>query len=545
MRRILIYATILTSFLVSCHAQESSSEKGSEKKDKKLTSRDYSINPGNAYNDLFLDSTTVINFIKGSKVPDSLAKRIVSFYNARNYQFAWFSTTGLTEQARGFWNLHDYNTTYKHDTSLYDKKLQRTMDDLTTTENLHFNATDKGTIQTELTLTEHFIHYMLSNYEDGYIKRKEMERFIPIKKADPLRLADSILTKKHKDNKYFEDVNQPYKFLKNQLALHEKIVKNGGWPLITASAKSLKKGVHSPAVALLKKRLQISGDLQGGDTSQVFDDTLTMAVKNYQEREGYTANGVVSDVLLKDLNVPAQARLEQIMINMERMRWMSTESEGNLIVVNLPEFVLHVYEGNKKVFDMNVVVGKEGHTTTVFNGDLNQIVFSPYWNVPPSIVKDELMAKMASNPNYLESQHMEQIGTEGGLPKIRQIPGEWNSLGRVKFLFPNNLNIYFHDTNAKSLFSKDRRAYSHGCIRLAEPQKMAEYLLRNQPEWTPDKIDSAMTSGKEQIVRLKKRVPVVITYYTAWVDDNGRLNFRDDIYGHDKELAQKMFTVAY
>jgi murein L,D-transpeptidase YcbB/YkuD len=213
-----------------------------------------------------------------------------------------------------------------------------------------------------------------------------------------------------------------------------------------------------------------------------------------------------------------------------------------LILVNIPEFVLHVYEGNKKAFDMNVVVGKEGHNTMMFNGDLNQVVFSPYWNVPPSIVKDEILPAVNRNPGYLASQNMEQVGMEGDLPRIRQLPGPKNSLGRVKFLFPNSFNIYFHDTPAKSLFEKDKRAYSHGCIRLSDPGKMANYLLRDNPEWTPERIEEAMNSGTEKYVKLKKAVPVIITYYTAWVDESGRLNFRDDIYSHDASLAQKMFV---
>jgi murein L,D-transpeptidase YcbB/YkuD len=232
-------------------------------------------------------------------------------------------------------------------------------------------------------------------------------------------------------------------------------------------------------------------------------------------------------------------------MNMGRMRWMPSTASGQLIVVNIPEFVLHVYEGKNKAFDMNVVVGKEGHNTMMFSGDLNQIVFSPYWNVPPSIVKKEILPKMASNPDYLASQDMEQVGTEGDLPKIRQLPGDKNSLGQVKFLFPNSFNIYFHDTPAKSLFENDKRAYSHGCIRLAEPEKMANYLLKDNSEWTPDRISEAMNSGTEKYVKLKQPVPVVITYYTSWVDDNGRLNFRDDIYTHDQKLSEKMFTKVF
>ncbi|RYZ48926.1 MAG: hypothetical protein EOO14_21435, partial [Chitinophagaceae bacterium] len=268
---------------------------------------------------------------------------------------------------------------------------------------------------------------------------------------------------------------------------------------------------------------------------------LENAVRVFQKRMGYTPTGTVNAQLIKDMNVPALTRLKQILVNMDRMRWMPTEPAGQLIVVNIPEFILHVYEGKQKAFDMNVVVGKEGHNTVSFSGDLSTIVFSPYWNVPPSIVKNEILPKMASNPGYLASQNMEEVGTEGGLPKIRQLPGGKNSLGRVKFLFPNSFNIYFHDTPAKSLFSQDKRAYSHGCIRLSDPEKMAQYLLRNNSEWTPEKISAAMNSGDEKYVKLQKPVPVIISYYTAWVDDAGLLNFRDDIYSHDEDLMKKMF----
>ena len=220
---------------------------------------------------------------------------------------------------------------------------------------------------------------------------------------------------------------------------------------------------------------------------------------------------------------------------------MPQKPTGNLIVVNIPEFMLHVYDGKEKLFDMRVVVGQVGHNTMMFNGDLNQVVFSPYWNVPPSIVRKEILPAMEKNPNYLETKNMEITGNEDGLPEIRQKPGPDNALGRVKFLFPNSFNIYFHDTPEKSLFAKDKRAYSHGCIRVKEPEKLANYVLRNQPEWTPEKINEAMNSGEEKFVKIKDPVPVFITYYTAWVDEQGKLNFRDDIYRHDGSLMKKMF----
>ncbi|MDB5207761.1 MAG: L,D-transpeptidase family protein [Flavisolibacter sp.] len=543
MKTFFIYAALAGSLLASCQntsAPDSSNNEDEKSAAKKgMTKRDYSITKTNSYSDLFLDSAVMEKHIASKGLDDSIARRLRSFYNSRNYGFAWFTSSGLTEQARAFWNLHDYVTTYDNDTSLRDKNLQKKMDAYIAEESLKASASGNF-IQTELTLTQHFIKYILSNYEKGFIKRKEMERFIPYKKQDPLAMADSLLNKKHKDNKYFEDVHEPYRLLKQQLAKYYPIVQAGGWPQIP-TAKSLKKGSSSPTVAVIKKRLQLTGEMPGTDTSQVYNDTLENAVRIFQKELGYTPNGIVNAQLIKDMNVPAEKRLSQILMNMDRMRWMPTEPAGQLIVVNIPEFVLHVYENKKKAFDMNVVVGKEGHNTISFSGDLSTIVFSPYWNVPPSIVKSEILPKMASNSNYLESQNMEQTGTEGGLPVIRQKPGDKNSLGKVKFLFPNSFNIYFHDTPAKSLFSQDKRAYSHGCIRLAEPEKMAQYLLSNNQEWTPDKINEAMNAGEEKYVKLKKAIPVIITYYTAWVGEDGLLNFRDDIYQHDKDLLGKMF----
>jgi murein L,D-transpeptidase YcbB/YkuD len=541
----IFFPYIVCLFLLACHsnsnkAQESTNEK--TEPEKKISKRDRSITAANAYNDLFFDSSALVNFIAINKIPDSIARRMTSFYNTRNYQYAWFSSNGMTEQARGFWNMHNYQTTYGHDSALKDRALQKTMDDLIGEDSLTVAATNKTFLNTEFKLTQHFILYALNNIEDGYLKRKEMERFVPRKKEDALSLADSLINKKHKDNKYYEDVNDAYKALKEQLKTYYTIVKNGGWPVINAPAKQLKKGTTSPAIALLKKRLQLSGDLAGADSSQSFDDTLATAISNFQLRHGYTATGVLTGDQLKEMNVPAQKRLQQLLINMGRMQWMIDEPKGQMIVVNIPEFILHVKDGKTKVFDMPVVVGKEGHNTMMFTGNLSQVVFSPYWNIPPSIVRKEILPAMNRNPNYLDEQHMEITGNEGGLPTIRQLPGEKNSLGRVKFLFPNSFNIYFHDTPAKSLFSKDKRAYSHGCIRLSDPVKMANYVLKDDSKWTPDAIESAMNSGNEQFVKVKKPIPVLVTYYTAWVDDDNQLHFAEDIYGHDKDISGKMFV---
>src|SRR6188768_862440 len=242
MKKIILALPFFAIFFSCSEMGTSENEKTTTKEEKNISKIDVSITPSNSYSDLFLDSSALKNFITQNKIADSIARRLESFYNARNFEFAWFSHNGLTEQARGFWNLHDYVTTYEDDSSLKDKKLQKKMDRLIAEDELSVSASDKNYINTELTLTQHFIMYMLNNYEKGYVKRKEMERFVPRKKEDPLALADSLINKKHKDDKYFEDVNESYKGLKDQLGKYLTIARNGGWPQINSIKKALKKG---------------------------------------------------------------------------------------------------------------------------------------------------------------------------------------------------------------------------------------------------------------------------------------------------------------
>ncbi|MCX6319600.1 MAG: L,D-transpeptidase family protein [Bacteroidetes bacterium] len=504
---------------------------------KKVTDRDVSITRDLAYNDMFLDSMAMERYIQRRELGDKkIARRIRSFYNARNYQYGWFSTKGLTEQSRFFWNQYDYAVTHLKDTTLVNSAFYKQAERYLNMEKMTASAGDSLVRETEFGFTEHFIRFINSTYAKGYVKRKEQERFIPIKKTDPIALADSLLNKKHSDDKYYEDVNEMYGALKKNLQLYLGIVKAGGWPTIP-SVKSIKKGETNASIPLIKKRLQLTNDLPGTDSSNVFNDSLETAVKVFQKRHGYKQDGIITATLIKDMNVPALSRLKQVLLNMDRMRWMPQNPQGNLIIVNIPEFILHVYDGKKTVFDMVVVVGRVGNNTMMFNGDLSQIVFSPYWNVPPSIIEKEINPAVARNPNYLANKNMERVGNG-----IRQKPGPGNALGKVKFIFPNSFNMYFHDTPSKSLFGQDKRAFSHGCIRLSEPQKMAEWLLRDYPEWNTEKIVSAMNQTSEKVVKLKTAIPVFIIYYTAWVDNEGQLNFRDDVYQHDMVELQKMFS---
>ena len=213
-----------------------------------------------------------------------------------------------------------------------------------------------------------------------------------------------------------------------------------------------------------------------------------------------------------------------------------------MLYVNIPEFRLHVFEEGREVMSMEVVVGASATRTVVFRDTVTQVVFSPSWTVPPGITRKEIVPAMRKDPDYLRKHDMEVVGGTETDPVIRQRPSPDNPLGGVKFVFPNAFDIYMHDSPARALFGRDERTGSHGCIRVSRATDLVEYLLRHDPEWPPERIRDAMTSRIETPVRLVERIPVSIGYFTAWVDDDGRLNFRDDVYGHDARLAQELFA---
>jgi murein L,D-transpeptidase YcbB/YkuD len=523
MRRTSFCIAVLLIVLAACRSNNNRSHQGQTR----LVPRNHAINSSNAYNSLFIDSQAVEQYIRKQQTDEEMAYRIRNFYNRRNYEFAWMDKDGLTEQALGFHSLYHF----QRDTGKLNKSLETRIDDLMSEDSPRVAAHDPGMIKTELQLTEKFLRYGEAQAQQW---PDSAELWLPAQKMTARQLAGTFLT----DNKTETD-NAGFKGLTKALKQYLEIASKGGWPVVPEG--KYKKGMHSPAIALLRKRLQVTGELEAKDTaSAVFDDALEAAVKNFQAHHGHTADGLVTPSLVKEMNVPVQNRIQQLLVNLQRVRWMPAAVPGKLILVNIPEFMLHVWEDDRKAFDMPVIVGKEGHNTTMFYGDLNEIVFSPYWNLPPGIIRREVLPAMEKNKNYLEENQMEITGERNGLPVIRQLPGEKNALGKVKFLFPNSFNIYFHDTPAKDLFNRDKRAYSHGCIRLSDPVKLAQYLLQDRPGWDSAHIDSAMNAGKEKYVELKQKVPVIITYLTAWVDETGALQLREDIYGHDDKLAAKL-----
>jgi len=533
MKNTILIVVALSVFFVACNNNNKPAPG-----EKKVYKPNTSINASNACNNLFLDSTKLDAFITKDSIDDEIADQLRTFYYDRNFEFAWFASDGLTEQGREFWNLYTYSVSSLKDSSFFIKALNKRMPDITTEENLEVSASDKSFIQTELMLSKAFLKYMMKDGKAATLE--ELQMYVPAKKDEVMKSAETVLN--YSDGTQNEDAKHAFEQLKTRLKTYYDIAKKGSLQAVSMAHAQLKMGMQNAAIPAIKRRLQQTGEMQGSDTSAMFDNLLDTAVKSFQVSMGYTPDGIVTDTLIKYMNIPAQKRVEQILVNLNRMRWMPEYAQGRLIVANIPEYELHVYENKQKAFDMNVVVGKDGSGTVIFTGNLTEIVFSPYWNIPPSIIRKEIVPKMEADAGYMDRENLEITGNSGGLPVVRQRPGPKNSLGRVKFLFHNSYNIYFHDTPAKDLFNKDKRAYSHGCIRLADPVKMANYLLEDATNWTPEKIEEAMNQTKEKYVTLKKSVPVIITYYTAWVDETGRLNLRDDIYSHDEHAASKMFT---
>jgi murein L,D-transpeptidase YcbB/YkuD len=508
---------------------------GTTVKRQRVVARDTTIKPRNAFTSLKLDSIAVARFLSATSVDDSVRNKMTSFYNARNYQYAWFTEDGLSEAGEAFWNLHQQQPEPVNDTISTSHFLHEAM------QRLLNEANDSSIIdsisQIELNLSLHFFQYVKAA-SGGNIDPSDMQWYIPKRKLNASALLDSFLSGHGKN---FRPLNNSFYSLREKIKRYGEVVKAGGWAPIKLSSKTVKKGQSDEAVVALKKRLKASGDFESNDTTNVFTVELAEAVKRARRSFGLKENEIVTLDLVEKLNVPAEKRMQQLLINLERMRWLPAWP-ANRLVANIPEYRLHVFENDKEILVMNIVVGKAANRTVIFSDDLQFIVFSPYWNVPESIVRNEILPAMNRSGSYLSRNNMEITGYSNGLPVVRQKPGPKNALGLVKFIFPNRYNIYFHDTPAKTLFNSESRAFSHGCVRIQEPFALAKYLLRNDSSWTEATITKAMNSSKEIWVKLQQRVPVYLLYLTAWVDKDGRLNFRDDVYGHDKRMAERLFT---
>lgn len=498
------------------------------------------------YTSRTLDSTEVFQFLGDHPQYAADSAEICRFYAARGFQYAWFLHDTLAGTADVMLNLLDpIGTDRKADP--WRELLEQVREGTELSDSLRTAV--------ELGLTAEYFRLAEKEY-GGYVQGdlRELQWYIPRFKKDYSMLLDSLVAGRT-DLSPMEPVHPQYPALKFWLQRYMYADTIEPFIPFTFKGQQVALGDSLPLLCDVRHRLFQLGDLWTDSITDVMDSTLFKAIVNFQERHGLKGTGILDAATADAFNVPLRERMHTLLLNMERLRWVNPMPPKDMLLVNIPEYRLHVFEEGKETWSMKVVVGAVATHTVIFNGDVSLIAFAPYWNVPTSIVRNEIVPAMRRNPDYLAAQNMELLkggavvpassidwSTYTGGYSIRQKPGPKNSLGLVKFLFPNEYSIYLHDTPARGRFEPEKRAFSHGCIRLSEPAKLAEYLLRNDSTWTPKAIDKAMKGGKEQMVKLEPTMPVTIGYFTAWTDSRGRLNFRDDVYGHDARLAQELFA---
>jgi murein L,D-transpeptidase YcbB/YkuD len=353
---------------------------------------------------------------------------------------------------------------------------------------------------------------------------------------------------------------QGYGRLKTALIVYRGLAERGGWPLIPGDGR-LEKGLKSDRVPMLRSRLKVTGEMPAtvDGTSDLFDEPVEEAVKRFQLSHGLLDDGIVGTRTLRALNVPVEKRIRQIELNLERWRWLPQNLGNPYIMVNIASYGLEVVENESPVLTMKIVVGTAFQKTPVFSGKMTYIEMNPYWNVPHSIATEETLGKIRKDPNFLTKENMKVLtagqNSEAVNPasidwsalsgnnfpyRLRQEPGPRNPLGRIKFMFPNKHSVYLHDTSDPQLFRKERREFSHGCIRIEKPMEMAAFVIKGNKEWPIEKIKTVLKTQETTVANLPKPIPVHILYFTAWGNGDGTTHFLEDIYRRDERLDRAL-----
>ena len=347
-----------------------------------------------------------------------------------------------------------------------------------------------------------------------------------------------------------------YKLLQQELEKYMAIRDDGGWESVTLHGK-LNPGKSAQSVISLRERLLVTRDYIPCDESNedlVYDACLQEAVKRFQARNGLATDGVVGQGTLGVLNKSVDARITTIRLNLDRLKWLNERQSKRHVIINIPDFQLYFEEDGAMIQTMRVITGTPKHPTPIFSDTVEYIVLNPYWNIPKSIIQKEMIPKLLRNPNAMKKQKIEiyngwgkdavkvnpasvnwsQYRYSKTMPyRFAQTPGTHNALGKVKFLFPNRFTVYMHDTPTKNLFKKNKRAFSHGCIRLQQPRELLQTFTTFNSNINFEKAQETLKGKKKKYYNLKETVPIDVIYLTAWVDYDGKLQFRNDVYGYD------------
>jgi murein L,D-transpeptidase YcbB/YkuD len=492
------------------------------------------------------------NYVTADAEGARLWKLTREFYATREFAPAWIDRTKpapeMGDLIEAIWAAeHDGLDPQLYNVALLDERRQQASKGFVTKKG--FEPKEAGAL--DVWLTYLYMKYA-SDLADGLsdLARADPKWQIRPEKFDPrAALEEALAGGKVKESLLdLAPASPQYRALRQALTDHREQAAKGGWPKVPKTV--LKPGQRSPVVRAIAQRLAASQDYKGSvpaaATSAEYDTDLVEAVKRFQRRHGLPDDGIVNAPVVAAMNVPIEERIEQIQLNLERWRWLPRDLGERHVLVNIPEYRLEVWDGSNVPVTMRVVVGKQDTPTPIFNDQMTHIVFSPYWNVPPGIAEGETLPAVLRDPDFLNRQNMEVLDASGrpvdpgsmdlsdpSRYRFRQRPGTTNSLGLVKFMFPNQFDVYLHDTPADSLFARAARSFSHGCVRLEQPVALAQYLLRDQPEWTKERVEEAMHAGEERHVKLKEPIPVYLGYWTARVSADGIVQFRKDVYDID------------
>jgi len=484
-----------------------------------------------------VDSVSLIQFFKTYPKLKKYQKDVFDLYRKREYNTIWYDDKNISE----FGHLLYQKVNVLKDQGI-DKKMpyKDVIDEI-----FNESVTQKPSqSDTELLLSSMYVFYASNVYSgEDAATLKKIGWYLPTKNISYSRLLDSLITNPNRLNKDEHLLFSQYYKLKDVLKKYRTIEKNNLWKKIVIDSvtyQDLKPMDSSAVIGQIRERLFVVGDLKQDSKRNVYDEEMMAGVLNYKKRYGLKLNYALTREHINQMNEPIANRIKTIMINMERCRWIPAKlaNADELVMVNIPSYRLFYVKNGKYELVSDVFVGTRMTETVIFSGMIDRIVFSPYWYVPQSIIDNELKLKIAADKNYLAENNMEWNGG-----RVRQKPGPKNSLGLVKFLFPNPNDIYLHDTPAKSLFEFEKRTFSHGCINVKEAKQLAISILKDNPDWPVDKIENAMSGEKETTCMLKNKIQIYICYFTAWVnDETGEISFFADVYDRDKRLEKLLYS---
>jgi murein L,D-transpeptidase YcbB/YkuD len=529
--------------------------------------------PGSAVQELLrsrIESGGIPLNLVVSAEPIYAVDALPEFYERRGFQPAWSDDQGPLSQAGDLIRaIHAVEQEGLRPSDYHLADIEIILSEIRHNQEIRAPLNPQWLVDLDLLLTDAFLicgtHLVAGKVNPQSI---HAQWFTERHKADMLQILEEALRTKQVEQSLgaLPPAHPHYVLLRQALARYREIARSGGWPRL-ALRKTLHKGDRDDRIRLLRQRLAVEGFLAAHveTATSELDSGLTRALRRFQQLNGLDADGVLGPQTVAALNRSVDERIDQIVVNLERWRWLPRNLGSRYILVNIASYRLEVKEFDRSIMDMRVVVGRAYRQTPVFSDKVTYMVLNPSWTVPDNIARQDILPKVKQDPHYLTDQKIRVFQGWGASTKevdpsqvdwrrvsaknlpyhFRQDPGSQNALGRIKFMFPNPFDVYLHDTPAKELFGKTRRDFSSGCIRVERPLELAVYLMQNHAIWSREALTAALSDANavERTVQLPEPVPIHILYWTVWTDSDGDLHFSPDIYERD-ELLRKALLEA-